>query len=169
MHGLEPQTIESLQLLLKRKTPFIVALNKVDRLYDYQSNPRKDIWQHLRAQPKNTQIEFEQRWRDTTAQFSEQGINVALANENKDLDEYVSVIPTSAINGDGIGNLMAYIVEQSQTRLAKTLAFCDELDCTVMEVCNNLRVAIFSVLGSFGSRSWHDYRRYSGEWIFTCE
>ncbi|KAI1729137.1 elongation factor tu GTP binding domain-containing protein [Ditylenchus destructor] len=134
MHGLEPQTIESLKLLLKRQTPFVVALNKVDRLYNYESNPRKDIWQHLKAQPQNTQMEFKERFNKIVGEFAEQGLNVALSNKNNDFDEYISVVPTSAFLGDGIGNLMAHIVEQCQNRLRNNLVFCEELDCTVMEV-----------------------------------
>lgn len=63
-----------------------------------------------------------------------QGINIALANENPNYEEYISVVPTSALQGDGIGNLMAHIVEQCQTRYVKKLTFLEELDCIVMEV-----------------------------------
>jgi translation initiation factor 5B len=35
MHGLENQTIESLEMIIKRRIPFVVALNKIDRCYGW--------------------------------------------------------------------------------------------------------------------------------------
>jgi translation initiation factor 5B len=43
MHGLQPQTIESINMLRQRKTPFIVALNKIDRIYQWQSQDSRSF------------------------------------------------------------------------------------------------------------------------------
>lgn len=72
MHGLEPQTLESINLLKTKKTPFIVALNKIDRLYDWSTMARKDVRDVLKAQAPNTQLEFEQRTKEIIVQFAEQ-------------------------------------------------------------------------------------------------
>lgn len=134
MHGLEPQTIESLNLLKAKKTPFIVALNKIDRLYDWQTTNRKDIRDVLKIQQANTNLEFTQRTKEVIVQFSEQGLNAALFYENPDTRSYVSLVPTSAISGEGMGNLLFLIIESCQNLLAKRLMYSEELLATVLEV-----------------------------------
>lgn len=134
MHGLEPQTIESINILKSKKTPFIVALNKIDRLYEWQSMNRKDVRDILKAQAQNTQLEFEQRTKEVIVQMAEQGLNAALFYENPDVRSYVSLVPTSAITGEGMGNLLALICEFCQTKLQKRLMYSNELQATVLEV-----------------------------------
>ncbi|KAI9531636.1 Translation Initiation Factor 5B, partial [Dissostichus eleginoides] len=134
MHGLEPQTLESINLLKEKKCPFIVALNKVDRLYDWKRSPETDVVATLKKQKKNTKDEFDERVKAVIVEFAQQGLNAALFFENKDPRTFVSLVPTSAHSGDGMGNLIALLVELTQTMLAKRLAHCDELRAQVMEV-----------------------------------
>lgn len=134
MHGLEPQTIESINLLKKKKCPFIVALNKIDRLYDWKVMARRDVRDVLKEQQANTQLEFKQRLKDVILQFAEQGLNTALFYENPDPKTYVSLVPTSAITGEGMGNLLFLIVEFCQKMLSKRLMYSEELQATVLEV-----------------------------------
>lgn len=134
MHGLEPQTIESINLLKSKKTPFIVALNKIDRLYDWQSCQRKDVRDILKVQQQNTQLEFEKRTKAAILQFAEQGLNAALYYDNPDPRSYVSLVPTSAVTGEGVGNLLAMIVKSCEGPLHKRLIFSQQLLATVLEV-----------------------------------
>ncbi|XP_028255485.1 eukaryotic translation initiation factor 5B [Parambassis ranga] len=134
MHGLEPQTLESINLLKEKKCPFIVALNKIDRLYDWKKSPDIDVVATLKKQKKNTKDEFDERAKAVIVEFAQQGLNAALFYENKDPRTFVSLVPTSAHSGDGMGNLIALLVELTQTMLARRLAHCDELRAQVMEV-----------------------------------
>lgn len=134
MHGLEPQTIESINILKDRKTPFIVALNKIDRLFGWKTAPNKDIVEVLESQDQNVKNEFETRSNEAIVQLAEQGLNAQLFYKNQDTKTYISIVPTSAHTSDGIGNLMALIVEFSQTILAKRVSYSTDLQCTVMEV-----------------------------------
>ncbi|KAK3100060.1 hypothetical protein FSP39_014100 [Pinctada imbricata] len=134
MHGLEPQTIESLNLLRQRKTPFLIALNKIDRLYQWKTSPHTDVQNTIKKQSPHTKSEFDERAQEVIVQMAEQGINAALYYENKNPREYVSLVPTSAHSGDGMGNLIALICELTQTMLAKRVSYSEELQATVMEV-----------------------------------
>ncbi|KAH6765159.1 eukaryotic translation initiation factor 2 family protein [Perilla frutescens var. frutescens] len=62
MHGLEPQTIESLDLLKMRNTDFIVALNKVDRLYGWKTcRDSRTVKEIIKKQSKDVRNEFNMR------------------------------------------------------------------------------------------------------------
>ena len=134
MHGLEQQTIESLNMLKMRKTPFIIALNKVDRMYDWKPIPNEGFRKTLEAQGEHVQQEFKKRYEDAVLALNQEGMNVALYWENPDIKSYVSIVPTSAITGEGIPDILNLLVETTQKRMVERLMHVEFLQCTVLEV-----------------------------------
>lgn len=134
MHGLEPQTLESMKLLRDRKTPFIVALNKIDRLYGWKKVDNNGFQDSLALQNKAVQNEFAKRVSDTKLAFAEQGFNAELFYENKSMAKFVSLVPTSAHTGEGIPDMLKLIVQLTQERMVGSLMYLSEVQCTVLEV-----------------------------------
>jgi translation initiation factor 5B len=134
MHGLEPQTLESMKLLRDRKTPFIVALNKIDRLFGWKKIDNNGFRESLAMQNKGCQGEFRDRLEKTKLAFAEQGFNAELFYENKNMAKYVSLVPTSAHTGEGIPDMLKLLVSLTQERMTNSLMYLSEVEATVLEV-----------------------------------
>lgn len=134
MHGLEPQTLESMRLLRDRRTPFIVALNKIDRLYGWKKIDNNGFRESLAMQNKGVQNEFRTRLDQTKLLFAEQGFNSEVFYENKSMSRYVSLVPTSAHTGEGIPDMIKLLTSLTQERMTSSLMYLSEVECTVLEV-----------------------------------
>ncbi|PTB61281.1 hypothetical protein M431DRAFT_70737 [Trichoderma harzianum CBS 226.95] len=134
MHGLEPQTLESMRMLRERKTPFIVALNKIDRLYGWKKVDNNGFQDSLALQSKAVQNEFKNRLEQTKLAFAEQGFNSELFYQNKSMAKFVSLVPTSAHTGEGIPDMLKLILQLTQERMVGSLMYLSEVQATVLEV-----------------------------------
>ena len=135
MHGLEQQTLESIELLRQKKCPFIIALNKIDRIYGWKAVDYNNTRDALEMQQASAQSEFQDRLGKAVLAFAEQGFNACVYWENQNLDEYVSFVPTSAITGEGLPDLISYLTYVCQTQIPQQLTEKNDVfECTVLEV-----------------------------------
>ena len=134
MHGLENQTLESIQLLRQKNTPFCIALNKIDRLNEWKVKANANSRDALDAQGHNAQNHYEQQLQKTILAFNEQGLNVALYWENESPEDTLSFVPTSAITGEGLSDLVFQLCRMGQTTERENLTEKDVFECTVLEV-----------------------------------
>lgn len=137
MHGLEPQTVESLNLLKIRKCPFVIALNKIDRCLNWNSETYTSIDEAMKRQTDpGTLQDFQNRLNNIMVQLNEHGLNCALYYENEHMGSTISIIPTSAMTGEGVPDLLYMLLNLSQNLMASQLEIEEELACTVIEVKN---------------------------------
>jgi len=111
-----------------------VALNKIDRMYGWEAIPDNDFQSSLAHQKRSVQREFEDRLQKTVVAFAEQGLNAVPYYENKNFARNVSIVPTSAITGEGVPDMIMLLVNLTQQRMSDRLMYLSELECTVLEV-----------------------------------
>ncbi|NOQ37683.1 translation initiation factor IF-2 [archaeon] len=119
--GFKPQTEEALTILKQYKTPFIVAANKVDKLSGWKVN--KDTCFH---DSYNTQREDVAEALDTAiykliGQFYDKGFSAERFDRVEDFTKQISIVPISAINGEGISDLLTLLSGVTQKYLEKKL------------------------------------------------
>lgn len=88
----------------------------------------------MAKQKPAVQREFEDRVNKTIIAFAEQGLNAVLYYENKNFARNVSLVPTSAITGEGVPDMIMLLVNLTQQRMSERLMYLSELECTVLEV-----------------------------------
>jgi translation initiation factor 5B len=119
--GIEPQTVESIGILKSRKTPFIVAANKVDMITGWKSNPESHFLASLKSQFPEIQTELDNRIYTIIGTLSRLGFRAERFDRVSDFTQNVAIIPVSAKTGEGIPELLAILTGLTQAYLSNVL------------------------------------------------
>jgi translation initiation factor 5B len=119
--GFEPQTIESINILKNRKVPFVVAINKVDRITGWKKGTTNFITEEIKAQPKEVQSDLDNKTYSVLGSLSQLGFSSEAFWRVKDFTKEVALVPVSASSGVGIPELLTVLVGLSQQFMVKKL------------------------------------------------
>jgi translation initiation factor 5B len=119
--GLENQTIESIEILKKRKVPFLVALNKIDMIKGWKKSSTGLLTAVLKEQPPEWNDELEERLYNVVGGLSRNGFDSDAFYRIKDFKKQVAIVPVSARYGVGIPELLAMLIGLAQQFLSGKL------------------------------------------------
>ena len=121
MEGCRPQTLESLRVLKNAKTPFVIAANKVDRIYGWEAQPGRAMALSMRNQTQDSMGLFEKQYWKLVGQFAEEGLNIERYDRVKDFTKDIAMVPISAREGEGIQDLLAVVIGLAERYLTDQL------------------------------------------------
>ena len=133
MEGIMPQTVESIEILKNEKTPFLVAMNKIDKIQGWRSG-EKSFLKNYDNQSDNAKTMFEERFYSIIAQLSSHGFDSDRFDRISDFRKILASIPISAKTKEGIPELLAVLVGLSQQFLKEKLSITDRAKGNVLEV-----------------------------------
>ena len=123
LKGFEAQTHECLDILKARKTPFIVAVNKMDRIPGWKTHPDAPFLQSCAKQEVHVREELDNRLYQIMGIFSRLGFRTDRFDRirRQDFASTIALVPTSAKTGEGLPELIMVLVGLTQQFMKKQL------------------------------------------------
>ena len=125
LKGFEAQTFECLEILKARKTPFIVAVNKIDRVPGWNPQQSTPFLKSYASQSSFVREDLDNRLYQVMGEFSRLGFKTDRFDHIRDFTVNVALVPTSAKTGEGLAELMMVLVGLTQQFLKKRLQTTD--------------------------------------------
>lgn len=119
--GFQPQTIESLQILKKYKTPFVVAANKIDRIIGWRPVDNSPLSKTLISQNERVISDLDTRVYDLVGELYKYGFSADRYDRIPDFTKTIGIVPISAITGEGVPDLLMLLVGLAQKFLKDRL------------------------------------------------
>jgi translation initiation factor 5B len=132
--GIKPQTAEVFQILKANKTPFVIALNKVDSLSGWRSHNEVGLQESLEKQPIHVRQEFDEALLTFQGSLKDHGFDSALFYEISDFTKQIAIIPCSARTKEGISELLFMLCGVCQRFLKERLTLSEEAKGVILEV-----------------------------------
>ncbi|MCS7137328.1 MAG: translation initiation factor IF-2, partial [Candidatus Caldarchaeum sp.] len=119
--GVQEQTKESIQLLRTRKTPFVVAANKIDMISGWRALANAPFVKTYQNQQKMVAEDLDNRIYNLMGDLSFLGFKSDLYTRIKSFTETVAIVPVSAKTGEGIPDLLLILLGLAQQFMKKQL------------------------------------------------
>jgi translation initiation factor 5B len=123
LKGLEAQTFECIDILKARRTPFIVAVNKIDRIPGWKPQPSAPFLKTYSSQDPYVREDLDNKLYLIMGAFSRLGYKTDRFDHirREDFTSTIALVPTSAKTGEGLTELLMVLVGLTQQYLKKRL------------------------------------------------
>ncbi len=131
--GIMEQTKETIELLKANKVPFIVALNKVDRISGWK-HLNDDQHINIESQAAHTKKDYDKKFFNIMTSLSMFGFNSDVFYRISDFTKQLTLVPCSGKTAEGLPELIVMLTGLAQKFLKGKLSLGKEAKGTILEI-----------------------------------
>ncbi len=114
MEGIQKQTIESIEILKSYKTPFLVALTKIDTIRGFPTVKDASFSDLLSKSGQSYAESLDERLYKLVSDLSNYSFQAERYDRVKDFTKEIAIIPLSSVNNVGVMDLLVMIIGLAQ-------------------------------------------------------